>query len=69
MRKYSFLQDECSYVSLRDVERAMITFQFFYDKCELFGCEIDRLNEKENTTKKVFFSWIFICISIIDCIL
>ena len=52
---YSFFQDECSYVSLRDVERAMILFQFFYDKCELFGPEIDRLNEKENAEKKACY--------------
>ena len=29
-------QDECSFVSLRDVERAMIVFKFFISKFELF---------------------------------
>ena len=30
------LQDECSFVSLRDVERAMIVFLFFVEKVDLF---------------------------------
>ena len=30
------VQDECSFVSLRDVERAMIVFKFFIDKMSLF---------------------------------
>ena len=30
------LQDESSFVSLRDVERAMIIFEWFYDKNEFF---------------------------------
>ena len=29
-------QDECSFVSLRDVERAMIVFKFFMKKKYLF---------------------------------
>ena len=29
-------QDECSFVSLRDVERAMIVFKFFTEKMSLF---------------------------------
>ena len=29
-------QDECSFVSLRDVERAMIVFKFFTKKMNLF---------------------------------
>ena len=40
---YSFpLQDECSFVSLRDVERAMIVFEYFFDKMDIFG---PRMNE------------------------
>ena len=31
------MQDECSFVSLRDVDRAMIVFEYFYDKMSLFG--------------------------------
>ena len=27
-----FVKDECSFVSLRDVERAAIVFNYFYDK-------------------------------------
>ena len=27
-----WVQDECSFVSLRDVERAMIVFKYFYKK-------------------------------------
>lgn len=29
-------QDECSFVSLRDVERAMIVFEYFYEKIDEF---------------------------------
>lgn len=32
----SCAQDECSFVSLRDVERAMIVFEYFYDKIDNF---------------------------------
>ena len=31
-----FMQDECSFVSLRDVERAMIVFEWFYENNEFF---------------------------------
>ena len=30
------MQDECSFVSLRDVERAMIVFEWFYENNEFF---------------------------------
>ena len=30
------IQDECSFVSLRDVERAMIVFEWFYENNESF---------------------------------
>ena len=39
-----FLQDECSFVSLRDVERAMLVFEYFYDKMYLFGHLMDSVN-------------------------
>lgn len=29
-------QDECSFVSLRDVERAMIVFRYFCEKADVF---------------------------------
>ena len=31
-----YIQDECSFVSLRDVERAMIVFEWFYENNEFF---------------------------------
>lgn len=31
------LQDECSFVSLRDVKRAMIVFEYIYDKMDILG--------------------------------
>ena len=35
-----FVQDECSFVSLRDVERAMIVFEWFYDKTNVIEHEL-----------------------------
>ena len=35
-------QDECSFVSLRDVERAMIVFEYLYDMMDTFGPLMDR---------------------------
>ena len=35
-------QDECSFVSLRDVERAMTVFEYFFDKNATFGPAIDQ---------------------------
>ena len=29
-------QDECSFVSLRDIERALIVFKYFYEKNSKF---------------------------------
>ena len=55
-------QDECSFVSLRDVERAMIVFKYFYNKMALFGPLMDKqeeqnvqheVHEEVNTTIKV----------------
>ena len=42
------MQNECSFVSLRDVERAMIVFQFFYEKMDLFAPLINAKVEKEH---------------------
>ena len=33
---YIHVQDECSFVSLRDVERAMIVFEWFYENNNFF---------------------------------
>ena len=33
---YIYAQDECSFVSLRDVERAMIVFEWFYENNDFF---------------------------------
>ena len=37
-----FIQDECSFVSLRDVERAMIVFEWFYDKTKVIESELNK---------------------------
>lgn len=36
-KSYYFLQDECSFVSLRDVKRAMIVFEYMYKIMDIFG--------------------------------
>ena len=45
------VQDECSFVSLRDVERAMIVFK--YEKMDIFGPLIDKKqkNDEEVTVE------------------
>ena len=40
--KCKILQDECSFVSLRDVERAMIVFEWFYDKTSVIEQELSK---------------------------
>ncbi len=41
-------EDECSFVSLRDIERAMIVFEYFFEKMSvLFGPLIDKKAELE----------------------
>ncbi len=41
-------KDECSFVSLRDVERAMVVFEYFFEKMGgLFGPLIDEKAQKE----------------------
>ena len=42
-------QDECSFVSLRDVERTMIVFKFFTEKMSLFMEHIARKAAAEVT--------------------
>ncbi len=34
-------KDECSFVSLRDVERTMIVFEYLYDMMNVFGPLMD----------------------------
>ena len=34
-------QNECSFVSLRDVERTMIVFEYFYHMMDIFGPRMD----------------------------
>ncbi len=41
MSKYS-LQDECSFVSLRDVARTMIVFEYLYGMMDVFGPLMDK---------------------------
>ena len=45
---YICLQDECSFVSLRDVERAMLVFTYFFDKMPLLR---DAINEKQGANE------------------
>ncbi len=41
-------QNECSFVSLRDVERAMIVFEFFYEKMDsVFAPLIDKKAQED----------------------
>eukprot|EP00731_Ephydatia_muelleri_P024235 Em0016g506a len=42
-------EDECSFVSLRDVERCMIVFEYFFEQKDLFG---EPMNEKATKEKK-----------------
>ena len=36
-----FFQDECSFVSLRDVERAMIVFEYLYGMMDILSPRMD----------------------------
>ena len=38
---FFFLQNECSFVSLRDVERAMIVFEYLHQMMDVFGPLMD----------------------------
>ena len=49
-----FAQDECSFVSLRDVDRAMIVFKYFYDKMNLFGPLMEKwANDHKDENKEI----------------
>ncbi len=48
-KRILFMQDECSFVSLRDVDRAMIVFEYFYDKMALFGPLMEEWAEQHET--------------------
>ncbi len=50
---YLCLQDECSFVSLRDVERAMIVFEYFLDKMHILGPKIDGKNGAKFADKAI----------------
>ena len=52
IRMYHYLQDECSFVSLRDVGRAMIVLKFFYEKLDVISPEMNQLAQKK--TKKSY---------------
>ena len=48
-RSHLFLyQDECSFVSLRDVERAMIVFEYLYGMMDIFGSHMDKYALREH---------------------
>ncbi|XP_075850113.1 E3 ubiquitin-protein ligase RNF213 isoform X2 [Microcebus murinus] len=44
-------QDECSFVSLRDVERCVKVFKWFYDHSEMLLVKLDSLVRESNTSK------------------
>ena len=44
------LQDECSFVSLRDIDRTMIVFRFFLEKIDIFGPLMDKKAKEMNYT-------------------
>ena len=46
-----YLQDECSFVSLRDVERAMLVFTYFFEKMDLFRNKMDKRERKEKAAE------------------
>lgn len=43
--------DECSFVSLRDVERCMQAFVWFYDNHEMFFAELEKFENDRNVEK------------------
>jgi hypothetical protein len=40
-------ENECNFVSLRDVQRAMIVFEYMYDMMEVFGPRMDEYAERQ----------------------
>ena len=51
---YIYVQDECSFVSLRDVERAMIVFEWFYENNDFF-VELLKHELGYNKVRKVLY--------------
>ena len=58
------LQDECSFVSLRDVERAMIVFEYFFDKMSIFGPKMDEMarNKMEDMEEVCLYISLSVCL-------
>ena len=54
-----YIQDECSFVSLRDVERAMIVFEWFYENNEFF----EKLLKDEPEYEVLTYIYIYILVS------
>ena len=48
------LKDECSFVSLRDVERAMIVFKYFYEKMDTFAPLISKKQRDDEEDSDVY---------------
>ena len=44
---FLIIKDECSFVSLRDVERAMIVFKYFCEKADKFENLVSKIAESE----------------------
>ena len=57
-----FIQDECSFVSLRDVERAMIVFEWFYDKTSVIEHELKNQEGCKVTNSLLYHSHTCMCI-------
>ena len=55
---FIFSQDECSFVSLRDVERSMIVFQYFSQNYKLFCDSV--LQKASNADANLFQKVIYI---------
>ena len=47
-------QDECSFVSLRDIERSMIVFDYFYSKHELYFEGVLKKAEQAEKGQRLF---------------
>ena len=59
-------QDECSFVSLRDVERCMIVFEYFFEQMGLFS---ERMNDKATKENKEVNSSLIIYFLMLLCLL
>lgn len=49
---FVYMQDECSFVSLRDVERAMLVFAYFFEKME-FLRDVIKSKQPEGVMKRI----------------